>query len=263
MLTAAIQDIRQTQALPNAQLLGQFQDRARGWAAREDVIRDGTEAEHVKARAVLGLGLRGLRRQVDQAWVFHILLEVHGAADRAARRVNRVAALRALARAGLPVHDARPWRCAGNVLNQHALRTECTVVQPLLVGVLQCLGKVAHDLQALVHAEQLAHLMKQEVQADRLGVVIEDECRAELGVLVVLDLDDARVINAFEDLKFALGLAHQRLASISSGGSSHGVDANAAAHGIHRCVGAFPVLIRRTLGQQRTELVIAYLAVLV
>jgi hypothetical protein len=175
------------------------------------------EAEDVQAGAVLRLGLRGFRRQIDQAGVLDVLLDVHGAADRAARRIDGVAALRALARARLPVHDARPWRCAGDILNQDALRAQGAVVEALLVGVLQGLGQVTDDLQALVYVEQLAHLAhfaQQEVEPDRLGVVIEDQRRAEFAVLVVLDLDDARVVDAFEDLELALRLADQRLAGI-------------------------------------------------
>jgi hypothetical protein len=143
------------------------------------------------------------------------------------------------------------------------------VVEALLVGVLQGLGQVTDDLQALVYVEQLAHLAhfaQQEVEPDRLGVVIEDQRRAEFAVLVVLDLDDARVVDAFEDLELALRLANQRLARIGGGRGSDGVDANAPAHGVHRGVRAFPVLvgvIRRTLGQQRAELVVADLAMLV
>ena len=186
-----------------------------------------------------------------------------GAADRAARRVDGVAALRALARAGLPVHDARPRRGAGDVLHQDALRAQGPVVQLLLVGVLQGLGEVAHDLEALVDAEKLAHLAQKEVETDRLGVVVEDERWPEFGVLVVLDLDDAGVVNAFEDLKLALRLADQRLAGIGGGGSGHGVDANAPADGVHRGVRAFPVLVRGAFRQQRAELVVADLAVLV
>jgi hypothetical protein len=103
-------------------------------------------AEDVQAGAVLRLGLRGFRGQVDQAGVLDILLDVHGAAHRAARRIDGVAVLRAFARARLPVHDARSRRGAGDVLNQYALRAQGAVVQALLVGVLEGLGQVTHDL---------------------------------------------------------------------------------------------------------------------
>lgn len=96
--------------------------------------------------------------------------------------------------------------------------------------------------------------------------MIEDERRAEFGVLVVLDLDDARMVDAFEDLELALRLADQRVAGIGGGRGGDGVDADAPAHGVHRGVRAFPVLIgviRRALGEQRAELVVADPAMLV
>ncbi|HRF73990.1 MAG TPA: hypothetical protein PL117_14570, partial [Accumulibacter sp.] len=67
------------------------------------------------------------------------------------------------------------------------------------MGVLQGLCQVTDDLQALVNVELLApllvprlaplvaplvaHFAQQEVEPDGLGVVIEDERRAEFGVL--------------------------------------------------------------------------------
>ena len=71
------------------------------------------------------------------------------------------------------------------------------------------------------------------------------------------------MVDAFEDLKLALRLADQGLAGIGRGSSGHRVDANAPAHGVHCSMCAFPVLIGRALGQQRAELVVADLAMLV
>ncbi|WP_291990703.1 hypothetical protein [Candidatus Accumulibacter sp. ACC007] len=93
--------------------------------------------------------------------------------------------------------------------------------------------------------------------------MIEDERRAEFGVLVVLDLDDARVVDAFEDLELSLRLANQRLARLRRGGGSNRVDANAPAYSRHRGVRALPVLVGAAFRQQRAELVIADLAMLV
>lgn len=93
--------------------------------------------------------------------------------------------------------------------------------------------------------------------------MIEDERRAEFGVLVVLDLDDARMVDAFEDLELSLRLANQRLARIGRGGGSNRVDANAPAYSRHRGVRALPVLVGAAFRQQRAELVIADLAILV
>ena len=142
------------------------------------MIGDRAEAKDIQAGAVLRFGLRGFRGKVHQAGVLDVLLDVHGATDRAARWIDGIGVLRAFARARLPVHDARSRRRARDILNQDALRAQGTVVQALLVGVFQRLGQVANDLKPLVDAEQLAHLAQQKVKPDRLGVVIEDERRA-------------------------------------------------------------------------------------
>jgi hypothetical protein len=57
LLAAAVQHIGEPKALPNAQLLRQFQHRPCGWAPRKDVIRDRAQAEYVQAGAMLSLGL--------------------------------------------------------------------------------------------------------------------------------------------------------------------------------------------------------------
>jgi hypothetical protein len=66
------------------------------------------------------------------------------------------------------------------VMNQDALRPQRAVVQALGVGVLQRLGDVAHQLQALGDGEALAAVTQQVVQAHGLGVVIEDQRRARV-----------------------------------------------------------------------------------
>ena len=150
-----------------------------------------------------------------------------------------------------------------DVLNQDALWTERAVVQALGVRVLQRLGNVAHELQALRDGAPRAVVTQQVIQAHSLGVVVEHERWAQLGFFVVLDLQDARVVDAFEHLEFAACLAHARCASLRAGGGGHGVDAHAAVHGLDGDVVGFPILEAFAFGQQRAELVIADLAVFV
>ena len=111
--------------------------------------------------------------------------------------------------------------------------------------------------------EGLAAVAQQVVQAHGLGVVIEDQCRAEFGLLVVLDLQDAGMVDAFEDLELAPRLANARGADLGAGGGGDGVDAHAAVHRVDADVLGFPVLKALTLGQQLAEPVVAHLAVLV
>ena len=104
---------------------------------------------------------------------------------------------------------------------------------------------------------------QQVIQAHGLGVVIEDQRRAEFGLLVVLDLQDAGVVDAFEDLELASGLAYACGTGLGGGGGSDRVDADAAMNRVDADVLGFPVLEPFTLGQQLAQSVVAHLAVLV
>ena len=69
-------------------------------------------------------------------------------------------------------------RTAADAVNEDALRPQGAVVQALRVGVLERLGDVAHELQALGDREILSVVAQQVIQAHGLGVVIEDQRRA-------------------------------------------------------------------------------------
>ena len=98
-------------------------------------------------------------------------------------------------------------RASVHAMHQDALRPQGAVVEPLGMRVLQRLGNVAHHLQALSNGERLAFFAQQVVQAHGLGVVVEDQRRAEFGFFQVVDAQDARVINAFEHFELATRLA--------------------------------------------------------
>ena len=86
---AAIHHIRQAEALADAQLLGHVQHRLCRWLTAEHVVRDAAERKHIEARAMCVVGTRGLGREVDQARVFHVVLDVAragGAMHRIGRR---------------------------------------------------------------------------------------------------------------------------------------------------------------------------------
>ena len=100
----------------------------------------------------------------------------------AGRAVNGVRrrGLTDVARRGLPVHQPQVQRTAADAVNEDALRPQGAVVQALRVGVLQRLGDVAHELQARwVTERSLAVVAQQVIQRIGLGVVIEDQRRAE------------------------------------------------------------------------------------
>ena len=258
---AAVHHVRQTQPLADAQLLGQVQHRLGGRLAAEELVGDAAQREHIEARAVRGVRAGRLRREVDHPRVFDVVLDVLGA-SRAVHRVRRCG-VTDVARRGLPVHQAQVQRTAADAMDEDALRPQGAVVEALGVRVLQRLGDVAHQLQALRDREVFAAVAQQVIQAHGLGVVIEDQCRAELGLLVVLDLQDARMVDAFEDLELTARLANARGADLRARGGCDGVDAHPAVNRVDADVLGFPVLEAFTLGQQLAEPVVAHLSVLV
>jgi hypothetical protein len=200
-------------------------------------------------------------REVDHPRVFDVVLDVLGA-GRVVDRVRR-GGVTDVARCRLPVHQAQVQCTAANAMDEDALRPQRAVIQALGVGVLQRLRDVAHQLQALRDREVLAVVAQQVIQAYGLGVVIEDQGRAEFGLLVVLDLQDAGVVDAFEDLELAARLANARGADLRARRGGHRVDAHPAVHRVDADVLGFPVLETFTFGQQLAEAVVAHLTVLV
>ncbi len=155
-----------------------------------------------------GVGPGGFRRKVQQARVFNIVLNVAGpggAVDGVGRR--RTAHV---ARGCLPVHQTQ-LHCAGvSAVNKDALRPQGAVIQPLGMGVLQGLGNVSHQLEPLGDGERVALLAQQMVQPNRFGVVIEDQGRAEFGFFVVIDPQDAGMVDALQHFEFTARLAEPR-----------------------------------------------------
>jgi hypothetical protein len=150
-----------------------------------------------------------------------------------------------------------------DVSSQDALRAERTVVQALGVRVLQRLGDVAHDLQALGDGEAGAAVTQQVIQAHGLGVVVEDEGRTQLGVFVFPRLQYSGMVDSLKNFEFPAGRASARGSDIRARRGGYRVDAHTAVHGCNGDVLGFPILEAFAFGQQLTELVVTDLTVLV
>jgi hypothetical protein len=109
-------------------------------------------------------------------------------------------------------------------------------------AVCQFIRDVAHELKALGDGEGLAALAQQVVQAHGSRVVIEDQRRPEFGFLVVLDLQDAGMVDAFEDLELTARLPNPRGADFRTGRRGHRVYAHSPVHRVDADVAGFPVL---------------------
>ena len=104
------------------------------------------------------------------------------------------------------------------------------MVEPPGMGVLEGLGDVPHQLQALTDVQRLATVTNQVIQADRVRVIFEQERGTPLGVLVVLAAQDAGVLDAFEHGKLTLSLPDPRGALLWTGGGGRRVNAHSALH---------------------------------
>ena len=113
--------------------------------------------------------------------------------------------------AGLPVEELDARRRRLRVQHEHALRAQGAVDELLLVGVLERLGDLPQQAEAQVDVEALAVLEQEVVEAHGRRVVLEDERGAELVLVVVDRAEDARVLDALEDLELALGGPRQHL----------------------------------------------------
>ena len=207
-----------------------------------------------------GVGTRGLGSEVDKARVLDIGLDMLGAggAVDGAGQAGGVG----LARCGLPVHQLDVQVAAFDAAHQDALRPQSSVVQATGVGVLQHFSDLAHELQALADAQALTVIPDQVVEPHRLGVAVEDQRGAELGVLVLAATQDAGVVDALEDFELALRLPDARLAFFGAGGSGQVVNADAALD-IDADVPGLPLLEGGAVHDQLTEQVISDMAVLV
>ena len=93
--------------------------------------------------------------------------------------------------------------------------------------------------------------------------MIEYEGWPHLGFLEVVDLENARVRDTFENPKLAMCLAHASCPRFGARCLGHGLDAHTSLHSFHADVLALPVLVAFTFTNQLNELVVAHLAMLV
>ena len=106
-------------------------------------------------------------------------------------------------------------------------------------------------------------LVHQVIKADRLGVVIEDQRRAQLGFLEVTAAQDAGVFDALQHLELTARASGAAFAHLGAQGGGQRVDADAALHRSDGLVLAEPVLIVLAFGEQLLQPVLAYGAVFV
>ena len=239
------------QAAAFAQQSRQIERAVRRGAAGEDVIGDGTEGKHVGLRGPLRAACGRFWCQVELRRVGEVVLDVLRAG------CHQGTAGAALAAAGdLPVGDLKAGFVAVGVADQHVLRGKAAMVEALAVGVGHRLADLAHQRELLNERKGLLLLRQETVEAERSGVVLEDERRAEFRLAVVEDTLDAGVFHALQHAELALRRAGEAVPGLRRGGAGVRVDAHPAEHGGGDMAGGevLPVL---ALGQQFLQFVVA------
>src|SRR4051812_44340684 len=99
--------------------------------------------------------------------------------------------------------------------------------QFLFVGVLYGLSNLTEQGQSLLNTEPGTVLLYEVVEPNSIRVVLEDQCRASLVILVLERTQQPRVMNPFQDLKLALGSPPNCLAIGRGGTQRNGVETDA------------------------------------
>ena len=165
--------------------------------------------------------------------------------------------------AGLPVYNLQQRRYRTRVLDEDALRTERAVVKLLLMSVFECFGKLPDKMQALVDVQVSAMIPQQEIESNRLCIMIKDQSRAELGFLVITNLQDARMIDTLEDLELSRRMPNQCLPRLIRCCGGKRIDSDAATHRFDADVSTFPILKVFPFANDCAELILANTPVLV
>jgi hypothetical protein len=116
---------------------------------------------------------------------------------------------------------------------------------------------VQHGIKTLIW--RIPRLHEVVVEADGVGVVLEDEGRPQLVLGVVHGLEDARVLDAFQDLELALGSPRQGLAGARRLGGD-GIESDAADKPGEGNVLGLPVLVAGAIEEHADQLVVPHAA---
>ena len=244
---------RDLQALLLPQPLGHRREARRRRTAREEVVGDGPEREHVyllARRAALGHRLGG---HVDP----RALLDERVEPARPHRGRPRRPRAGRVARPRLPVEDLHPRLRRPGVDDQDALRRQRPVDQALRMREVHGLGDLAEQVQPGVDVEAGAALRQPVVEAPRALAVLEDERRPAHVLGVPLGRQDALVPHVAQNLVFAPGRPLQRRPLVVRCGRGDRVDADPRALAVDRRVARRPVLVARPFEEERVEPVVA------
>jgi hypothetical protein len=112
------------------------------------------------------------------------------------------------------------------------------VIEALAVGVGHRLSKLADESQAAAEGETCELLSEVAVKADSVGVVLEDESRAELCLAVVEGRLDSGVLHTLQNAELPLRSSRQALARFVGCGARIWVDTDTSVDARGRVLGS-------------------------
>ncbi len=189
VLAHTIDHLGGAQPAARLQPLGERERVLGGRMSGEEVIGDRTEREDIGFGSDPAVGQR-LGRQIDLRGVFDLVLEVARAGgDRRCRPAAPVS------HRHLPVHDLQADRGLALASHHHVLRRQAAMAETMPVRVAQRLGQLAQQAQPLFRAEFRQVLGEKPVEALCSRIMLEDQRRAQLGLLEVERFQDAWMVD--------------------------------------------------------------------
>ena len=250
-LSDAIHGAGEPQSIIFAEVRGQIERIGDRGPPGEHVEGDRAQGEHIGLGRAFFVSLAGLGGLIKLCRIGQMIFDVLGAHG---RRHARAAALTAAG--DLPVGDLEAGRAAVRIAHQNVLRGETTVEEALAMDERHRLAELAHQPEPFGHRQKFVILGEIAVEAFRIRIMLEDQCRSKFRFPIIEDPLDALVLDALQHPELALRRAGEAVARLGRRGARVGIDADAAGDAGGGMFGG-EVLPVPALGQQFIQFVVA------
>src|SRR5215510_10332227 len=164
------------------------------------MVGNGAQGKKIELQRVKGHPGNGLWRHVEQA--LRVAKEAKLPAILGGGTWGTVGGTIALR--GLPIKNFHDRSGACRSRDQERLGTECTVVQAVLMGILQRFGNLSHQAKAYIDSQRLTSVTQEPVEALGLGIVLKDQGRTALVLMQVEGFKNTCVVDALQQPELPL-----------------------------------------------------------
>jgi len=196
IVRGAVDDRSDREPLVFAQLLTEFERIGRGGLPRKDQIGDRSERKEIELRFER-VDRAGFRSEIDSGLFVEQVIGMSGRRDVSRTRFGAAEATTA----ELPVEDLQSRAIGVGGRDEDRARAERAMEDLLLVRETECFGELANEVDPLRQIERRAAAAEEVIQADRLGIVLEDDGTAEIMLVTILDAQDTGVSQVLEELE--------------------------------------------------------------